>query len=50
MIEKIKEKINKDKKDKDNYKEYIKSFCNSKKAKELFKSNEDFNKLKEFVK
>ncbi len=45
MIEKIKNIINKNKKDKEVYKEYIKCFCDSEKAKELFKDNNEFKKL-----
>lgn len=47
MIEKIKEKIDYNKKDKSAYKEYIKSFVNSDKAKELFGDNEYFKELNE---
>ena len=50
MIEKIKEKIDEDKKDKETIQEYIKVFCESEKAQELFKEDEDFKKLKEFIK
>lgn len=51
MIEKIKNKIDENKKDKSSYKKYIKSFCDSKKANELFSKNEEFNSLKEnFIK
>ena len=51
MIEKIKKKIDENKKDKSSYKKYIKSLCDSKKANELFNKNEEFNNLKEiFVK
>ena len=49
MIEKIKEKIDESKKDKENYIGYIKSFIESEKAIELYKTNEEFNELKEFV-
>jgi len=45
MIEKIKRKIDENKKDRKTFKEYIKSFCDSNKAKELFAENEDFKKL-----
>lgn len=46
MIEKIKKKIDENKKDRETYKKYIKSFCNTGKAKELFKDNDEFEKLK----
>lgn len=47
MEEKLKNKIDEMKKDKSSYKKYIKSFCESEKAKELFNSNDEFNTLKE---
>ena len=50
MIEKIKQKIDENKKDKRSFKEYIKSFCSSDKAKELFEDNEEFKKLNEIDK
>ena len=50
MIDKIKEKIDKAKNDKENYKDYIKSFCDSKKVQEVFKDDDNFNKLKDFIK
>ena len=46
MIGKIKDKIDENKKDKVVYKEYIKSFCDSEKAQELFRDNEDFKEIK----
>ncbi len=46
MLEKIKNKIDDNKKDKQVYKEYIKSFCDCEKAQELFKSNEEFKNIK----
>lgn len=46
MIEELKKRIDKSKNDKTIYKEYIKSFCESEKAKELFKNNKEFQKLK----
>ena len=46
MIENIKKKIDENKKDRETYKKYIKSFCNTGKAKELFKDNDEFEKLK----
>ena len=49
MEEKIKSKIDELKKDKSSYKKYIKSFCDSEKAKELFNNNDEFNILKEKV-
>ena len=49
MEEKIKKKIDELKKDKSSYKKYIKSFCESEKAKELFSNNDEFNELKEIV-
>ena len=41
MLDKIKNIINKNKKDKEVYKEYIKCFCESEQANELFKDNYD---------
>ncbi len=49
MEEQIKNKIDELKKDKSSYKKYIKSFCESEKAKELFKNNDEFNKLTEAI-
>lgn len=46
MLDKILEKIENNKKDKSSNKKYIKSFVNSKKAKELFSNNDDYNELK----
>ncbi len=46
MDDKIKEKIDNDKKDKEVIKEYIESFVASEKVKETFADNEDFKKLK----
>ena len=46
MVEEIKKRIDKSKNDKTVYREYIKSFCESEKAKELFKNNKEFGKLK----
>lgn len=46
MIEKIKAKIEENKKDKSTFKEYIKSFCESEKAQEYYKEDADFNDLK----
>ena len=46
MLDKIKNIINKNKKDKEVYKEYIKCFCESEKANELFKDNNEFKELK----
>ena len=46
MEEELKKKIDEMKQDKSSYKKYIKSFCDSEKAKELFKSNDEFNNLK----
>ena len=45
MIEKIKEKIDFNKIDKKPYKDYIKSFVECEKAKELFKDDEYFKEL-----
>ena len=45
MIEKIKNKIDENKKDRKTFRDYIKSFCNCEKAKELFKDNDEFKKL-----
>ncbi len=47
MIEKIKNKIDEMKKDESSLKKYVKSFYDSKKANELFSSNDEFNLLKE---
>lgn len=49
MLEKIKEIINKNKKDKKIYNDYIKCFCESEKAKELFKDNDEFTKLEKSI-
>ena len=46
MKEELKKKIDEMKNDNSSYKKYIKSFCESEKAKELFKGNDDFNNLK----
>ena len=46
MIEKLKEKINKNKKDKNTFNEYIKSFCESEKIQDYYKENSEFNNLK----
>ena len=45
-LDEIKKKIDENKNDKNVYKQYIKSFCDSEKAKELFKSNEEFKNVK----
>ena len=50
MIEKLKKKIDKEKSSRNVHIDYIKSFCNSPKAKELFKEDEEFKKLKEYIK
>ena len=50
MKEKIELIILKNKNDKSNYKEYIKSFCNSEKAKEIYSDNSDFKDLENYVK
>ena len=49
MLEKIIKIINKNKKDKDVYKEYIKCFCENEKSNELFKDNEEFKELKNSI-
>ncbi len=49
MIEKLKSKIDENKNDKSSYKKYIKSFCDSKKANELFNNNDEFKNLKENI-
>lgn len=49
MIEKVKESIDKNKSDRTTHKEYIKSFCNSEKANELLKNDDNFKKLKKTV-
>lgn len=46
MIDKIKEKIDENKKDKATFREYIKSFCESEKVQEYYKDNDEFNALK----
>ena len=46
MKEDLKKKIDEMKEDNSSYKQYIKSFCESKKANELFKDNDEFNTLK----
>ncbi len=46
MLEKIKEKIEKNKKDKQPLIEYVKIFSKLPKANELFGSNNNFQKLK----
>ena len=46
MDKKIKDKIQSIKDDKTSFKEYIKCFCESPKAEELFKNNEEFKRLK----
>ncbi len=50
MLDKVKKVIEKNKKDKDIFVEYIKCFCESEKANELFKENEEFTKLKNSIK
>ena len=45
MLEKIKNKIEENKKNNNILNEYIKIFKNLDKAKELFKNNDDFNKI-----
>ena len=45
MIDEIREKIDLNKKDRETYKEYIKSFTSCEKAKELYSNDDDFNKL-----
>lgn len=49
MEDKIKIKIESLKKDKSTFKQYISSFCNISKSQELFKSNKEFKKLKDYV-
>ena len=49
MEEEIKKKIDEMKKDNASYKLYVKSFCDSKKANELFSNNEEFNNLKDII-
>ena len=49
MIEEIKKKIDEKKQDKTALKKYVKSFCDSEKANELFSKNDEFNNLKENV-
>ena len=49
MEEEIKKKIDEMKNDNTSYKLYIKSFCDSKKAIELFSNNEDFINLKDSI-
>ena len=50
MLDKVKKVIEKNKKDKDIFVEYIKCFCESEKANVLFKENEEFTKLKNSIK
>ena len=45
MIDEIREKIDLNKKDRESYKNYIKSFTSSEKAKELFADNKSFKEL-----
>lgn len=45
MIDKVKQKIDDNKKDIETINAYIKSFIESEKAKELFKDNDDFKSL-----
>ena len=45
MIDKIKQKIDDNKKDIETINAYIKSFVESEKAKEIFKDNDDFKSL-----
>ena len=45
MIEEIREKIDLNKKDRETYKEYVKAFINTEKAKELYSNNDDYNNL-----
>ena len=42
--------IDKNRNDTSSYNKYIKSFCDSKKAKELFKNNDEFKKLEQVIK
>lgn len=50
MDKKIKEKIQTIKEDRRSFKEYIKCFCDSPKAEELFKNNDEFKRLKKETK
>ena len=45
MIDKVKQKIDDNKKDIETINAYIKSFVESEKAKEIFKDNDDFKSL-----
>ena len=45
MLEKIKNQIEKDKLDRESYKEYIESFTSSDSIKEFYKNDDIFNKL-----
>ena len=45
MIDEIREKIDLNKKDRKSYKDYVKSFINCDKAKELYSDDKDFQKL-----
>ncbi len=49
MIEDIKKKIDEKKKDKTIIKKYVKAFCDSEKASELFNKNDEFTNLKESI-
>lgn len=45
MLEKIKNQIEKDKLDRESYKEYIEAFTSSDSIKEYFKNDDSFNNL-----
>lgn len=46
MLDKLKNKIDENKKDNSSYKKYIKSFYDTPKAKELFDKEDDFKEIK----
>ena len=45
MIDEIREKIDLNKKDRKTYRDYVKSFISSDKAKEIYAENSEFKKL-----
>lgn len=47
MDKRMKDMIKTIKEDKKSFKKYIKSFCDSEKAQELFKNNDEFKRLQE---
>ena len=49
MIEEIKKRIDEKKKDSTAIKKYVKAFCDSEKANELFSKNDEFTNLKDSI-